>query len=175
MVSSTGHAQTVIEPRLLPLNQPQAFVASLRAPSVHADEFRLHVRDAEESDITPDVLHVCGPSGRICILGFVLPKRVCKHAVRRNLIRRVTRECLREHLKNAVDWPSTPPVLVLKLTRKLPDTFISAGSPALARHVRSSIRALLQHYTRRYVASGGTQQPGSATLGAPFGKPGVRL
>ena len=159
MVLPQDHAPAVMKTRLLPLNKPSSFLASLRAASVQTEEFRLHLREARESEVTPEALQLCGPSSRICVLGFVLPKRVCKHAVRRNLIRRVARACLHDHLKSMPGWPVTPPVLVFKLTRKLPETFTSAASPALAQYVRVRIQALLQQYARRSMSSATLPQP----------------
>jgi ribonuclease P protein component len=160
------HVLAEPETLLLPLNRPESFSASLRGPSVHAEEFRLHFRDAREPDVANEVLQSCGPAGRICVLGFVLPKRLCKHAVRRNLIRRATRDGLREHLRTVPDWPSAPPpVLVLKLTRKLPETFVSASSPALSRYVKARIQALLNLYARRGRLSATSARPGFADQG----------
>ncbi|SCC91353.1 conserved hypothetical protein [Thiomonas sp. X19] len=157
--------------RIVPLDQPQSFLASLRAPGLQAQEFRLHHRsllalEAERLGLTPPnparpdtessiagaapVRPGASPMApRCCVLGFVLPKRVCKHAVRRNLIRRHMREGLRAHLLQAPDWPLEPPVLVLKLTRKLPETFSSARSPLLGRYVRQQLQALLSQYSAR--------------------------
>ncbi len=154
--------------RIVPLDRPQSFLLSLRAPGLQAQEFRLHHRsllalEAEHLGLTsPDATRqatqpsIAGSPDagfravRGCVLGFVLPKRVCKHAVRRNLIRRHMREGLREHLLQALDWPPQPPVLVLKLTRKLPETFGSARSPRLGSYVRRQLQALLHQYSARW-------------------------
>jgi ribonuclease P protein component len=130
--------------RFLPLNRPESFVSSLRAPGVQAQEFRLHHRSLQHGDA------IQVPAGqRSCVVGFVLPKRLCRHAVRRNMIRRVAREGLRAWLRQADEWPEQPPVLVFKLTRKLPEAFTSARSPALRSHVRASVLELLQRYRER--------------------------
>ena len=168
MAHPAHHVLAERETLLLPLNRPESFLVSLRGPSLYAEEFRLHFRDAREPDVANDVLQSCDPSRRICVFGFVLPKRLCKHAVRRNLIRRVTRECLREHLRTAPDWASAPPpVLVLKLTRKLPEAFISASSPALGQYVRARIQRLLNLYARRGRPSVATARPGLSDQGPP--------
>lgn len=54
------------------------------------------------------------------------------------------REALRAHMRDATQWPVDPPVLVFRLVRALPTTFISASSPALRRHVGECARALLR-------------------------------
>jgi ribonuclease P protein component len=164
--------------RIFPLDRPQSFLASLRGAGLQEQEFRLHHRslleterqalfaqhlwqDAARSDEVIRGLTASDPSGprgacagrdaarRACVLGFVLPKRMCKHAVRRNLIRRVMREGLRKHLLQAPDWPLEPPVLVLKLSRKLPETFTSAKSRLLGIYVRQQLQALLRQYSAR--------------------------
>lgn len=164
--------------RIVPLARPSSFLASLRGPGLQVEEFRLHHRSLQETErqdlytqlsrrrsASPDALIQTLATAeykpqerfgvdatlalRACVLGFVLPKRVCKHAVRRNLIRRVMREGLRNHLLQAPDWPVEPPVLVLKLTRKLPERFSSAGSSPLGHYVRQQVQALLSQYSAR--------------------------
>lgn len=175
MAQPTHHVLAERETLLLPLSRPESFLVSLRGPSVCAEEFRLHFREAREHDVANDVLQSSDSSGRICVFGFVLPKRLCKHAVRRNLIRRVTRECLREHLRTAPLWPSAPPpVLVLKLTRKLPETFVSASSPALGRYVRARIQVLLNLYAGRGRPSVAPAMSGLSGRGLPPAQPGAR-
>ena len=131
--------------RLVPLTRPESFSASLRGQGVRGPEFYLHHRAALDADgIQP------GACTRECVLGFVVPKRLCKQAVRRNLIRRVMREALREVMRqDDLRWPSPAPVLVLKLTRKLPDSFVSASSRNLMRYVRTQIQHLLRQYHAR--------------------------
>jgi ribonuclease P protein component len=174
--SSAGLASR--EVRIFPLDRPQSFLASLRGAGLQAQEFRLHHRSLLEAErqalcsqrLWPDtarsgeIIQCLAPTEpsmsrtsclggevawRACVLGFVLPKRVCKHAVRRNLIRRIMREGLRKHLLQASDWPLEPPVLVLKLTRKLPETFASARSLPLGRHLRLQVQSLLLQYSAR--------------------------
>ena len=118
-------------------------MASLRASAVQASEFRLHRREVTVDDRIPAQVSQDPPS-RSCVVGFVVPKRYCRHAVRRNLIRRVMREALRAHIREAAQWPADPPVLVFRLVRALPASFISASSPALRRHVGESAQALLR-------------------------------
>ncbi len=141
--------------RIIPLDKPSSFLASLRGASLQEQEFRLHHRSLLEVERQALFAQSLQPSvareatWRACVLGFVLPKRVCRHAVRRNLIRRIMREGLRKHLLQAPDWPLEPPVLVLKLTRKLPETFASARSLPLGRHLRQQVQALLLQYSAR--------------------------
>ncbi len=166
--ATSGKADVeVFDVRIVALDRPQSFLDSLRAPGLQAQEFRLHHRsllalEAVRLGLTPPKSPRQCPQGapasadaglraaRCCVLGFVLPKRVCKHAVRRNLIRRHMREGLRAHLLQAPDWPLEPPVLVLKLTRKLPETFSSARSPLLGRYVRQQLQTLLRQYSVRW-------------------------
>lgn len=114
--------------RLASLHRPQSFASSLRAPALRAGELRLHFRTLVDSDqVDP---------GAACVIGFVLPKRYCKHAVRRNMIRRVFRARLRERLAELpTDIADIAPVLVLRLAERFPAEFSSADSPPLRRHV----------------------------------------
>ncbi len=140
--------------RLLAVSRPESYSASLRARWVQAGEFRLHFRDASVEDALPD------PGARpCCALGFVLPKRQCRHAARRNLIRRVAREALRDLLRKrevaqdasaAIPTPiPTPiPVLVLRLQSRLDAQWVSAQSPALRRYLRQTMSQLLADWER---------------------------
>ncbi|MBW4048783.1 MAG: ribonuclease P protein component [Proteobacteria bacterium] len=131
--------------RLVPLTRPESFSASLRGRGVRGQELYLHHRAALDADGIQ-----LGACTRECVLGFVVPKRLCKQAVRRNLIRRVMREALREVMhQDDLRWPSPTPVLVLKLTRKLPESFVSANSRNLMRYVRTQIQLLLRQYHER--------------------------
>ncbi len=135
---------------LVPLMRPESFSASLRGRGVRGQDFYLHHRMAVDADgIQP------GPWDRQCVLGFVVPKRLCKQAVRRNLIRRVMREALREVMRrDDLSWTGPTPVLVLKLTRKLPDSFVSANSRSLMQYVRTQIQQLLRQYRERTLREG---------------------
>ncbi len=132
--------------RLLAVSRPESYSASLRARWVQAGEFRLHYRDACVEDALPD------PGARpCCALGFVLPKRQCRHAARRNLIRRVAREALRDALRArgvAQDASAAVPVLVLRLQSRLGEQWVSAQSPALRRYLRQTLSQLLADWER---------------------------
>ena len=118
------------------LRQPDAFAACFAARSVQQAEFRLHFRAAPEEWNSSQI------GQPQCWLGLVIPKKFCKPAVRRNLIKRVMRQALRE-----LDLPEgtvlQAPVLMLRLTRKLPAEFRSARSAALLAYVRQAVNALL--------------------------------
>ena len=129
--------------RLIALSRPSGFMASLRAPGVQASEFRLHRREAAVDDRLPQPPSE-DPPARSCVVGFVVPKRFCRHAVRRNLVRRVMREALRAHVREAQVWPADPPVLVFRLMRALPADFVSASSPKLRQYVRECAQELLR-------------------------------
>jgi len=126
------------------LRQPEAFAASFAARYAQQAEFRLHYRAA------PAEWLVATNGPRLCWLGLVVPKKFCKPAVRRNLIKRVMRQALRE-----VSLPPTAlmqaPVLMLRLTRKLPAEFRSARSPALLAYVQQAVNALLRSWIERTV------------------------
>ena len=134
------------------LRQPDAFAACFGARYVQAAEFRLHYRPAQPGECEP------GPRGPGCCLGLVVPKKFCKSAVRRNLIKRSMRQALRE-----VDLPSgarmQAPVLMLRLTRKLPPEFDSAASAPLRRHVRDAIGAMLTGWMERGVSLAPSPEP----------------
>ena len=135
---------------LLPVSRPESYSTSLRARWVQAGEFRLHYRDASVEDALPD------PGARpCCALGFVLPKRQCRHAARRNLIRRVAREALRDLLRQravaqdvSAAIPTPMPVLVLRLQSRLDAQWVSAQSPALRRYLRQTMWQLLADWER---------------------------
>ena len=152
MVDAPHHGRREFTIRLVPLTRPESFSASLRGRGVRGQDFYLHHRMAVDADgIQP------GACSRQCVLGFVVPKRLCKQAVRRNLIRRVMREALREIMhRDDVSWPERTPVLVLKLTRKLPDAFVSANSHSLMQYVRTQIQQLLRQYHERILANAST-------------------
>ena len=128
--------------KLLALLRPESFGASLRARWVQAGEFRLHYRSASEQDALPE------PTAQVaCAVGFVLPKRQCKHAVRRNLIRRVARERLREYLRSHPREPGQAlPVLVLRLQSRLDARWRSAQSDALRRYLHQTLAQLLSEW-----------------------------
>lgn len=128
------------------LRRPQSFAASFAAPSLQSGEFRLHYRSWLAVDHAAAQVPV--PSEPALGLGLVIPKKWCKSAVRRNLIKRAVRQALREwDFPPAVQVQS--PVLLLRLTRKLPPDFRSAASPALRRYVREQIDRLLRAWARR--------------------------
>ena len=84
------------------------------------------------------------------MLGFMLPKRWCRHAVRRNLLRRVLREALREALRDAATAAAlADTALIVRLTARLPAEFVSAASPALRRHVRDAAQQLIAQLLQR--------------------------
>ncbi|MGC9161930.1 MAG: ribonuclease P protein component [Thiomonas sp.] len=126
------------------LRQPDAFAACFSAPFIQQAEFRLHFRAA------PNEWNFPQEGQPQCWLGLVVPKKFCKPAVRRNLIKRVMRQALRE-----LDLPQgavlKAPVLMLRLTRKLPAEFRSARSAALLAYVRQAVNALLASWVERTV------------------------
>ncbi|MFZ5577152.1 MAG: ribonuclease P protein component [Pseudomonadota bacterium] len=126
------------------LRQPDAFAALFAARYFQQAEFRLHYRAAPAEWLQGDAAPRC------CWLGLVIPKKFCKAAVRRNLIKRVMRQALRElHLPEFAQMQS--PVLMLRLTRKLPTDFRSARSPALLAYVQQAVNALLKAWIERTV------------------------
>ena len=128
--------------RLHPLTRPESFQAGLRAPGVQVGALRLQFRAVQACDRAPHA-----PA---CMLGFVLPKRWCRHAVRRNLLRRVLREALREALRDATTAAAlADTALIVRLTARLPAEFVSAASPALRRHVRGAARQLIAQLLQR--------------------------
>ena len=128
------------------LRQPDAFAALFAARYVQRDEFRLHYR------AVPGEWDGTASTASRCWLGLVIPKKFCKAAVRRNLIKRVMRQALRDlHLPEAAQMQA--PVLMLRLTRKLPTDFRSARSPALLAYVQQAVNALLQAWIERTVIS----------------------
>ncbi len=128
--------------RLLALSRPQSFAASLRARWVQAGEFRLHYRSAVADDALPE------PTPQdACAVGFVLPRRQCRHAARRNLIRRIARERIRAHLQ-VHGGDARLPVLVLRQQSRLDATWISAQSPALRRYLHDTVQRLLDDWER---------------------------
>jgi len=130
--------------QLAMLRQPDAFAACFAARFVQRAEFRLHYRPAPAGWGRPDAV------AQTCWLGLVIPKKLCKAAVRRNLIKRVMRQSLRQ-LQLPVSAVMRAPVLMLRLTRKLPADFRSARSPALLAYVRQVVNALLQDWIDRTV------------------------
>ena len=152
--------------RLQALLRPESFGASLRARWVQAGEFRLHYRSASEQDALPE------PTAQLaCAVGFVLPKRQCKHAARRNLIRRVARERLRAHMLAHPREPGQAlPVLVLRLHSRLDARWRSAQSDALRRYLHQTLGLLLSEWEAKRHARGQTQA--SAGLPATDAAPG---
>lgn len=126
------------------LRQPEAFAACFAARYAQQAEFRLHYRAA------PVELGAPLPGARQCWLGLVIPKKFCKPAVRRNLIKRVMRQALRELCLPAPAVLQAP-ILMLRLTRKLPAEFRSARSPALLAYVQQVVNALLKSWIERTV------------------------
>jgi ribonuclease P protein component len=126
------------------LRQPEAFAACFVARYAQQAEFRLHYRAISAE------LSAAGFGPEQCWLGLVIPKKFCKPAVRRNLIKRVMRQALRElHLPTGAK--SQAPVLMLRLTRNLPTEFRSARSPALLAYVQQAVNALLKSWVERTV------------------------
>ena len=132
------------------LREPEAFSACFGARYVQAAEFRLHYRSAAAGECET------GSGDPVCCLGLVVPKKLCKPAVRRNLIKRAMRQALRE-----VEIPAgaqlRAPVLMLRLSRKFPPDFHSAASEPLRRHVQDSIATLLAGWIERGVVKGMSQ------------------
>jgi ribonuclease P protein component len=126
------------------LRQPEAFAASFAARYAQQAEFRLHYRAA------PTEWLGATSAPRLCWLGLVIPKKFCKPAVRRNLIKRVMRQALRELALPPLAVMQAP-VLMLRLTRKLPADFRSARSPALLAYVQQAVNALLRSWIERAV------------------------
>jgi ribonuclease P protein component len=126
------------------LRQPRAFAACFSARYFQQAEFRLHYCTALESST---VQHGAAPQ---CWLGLVIPKKFCKPAVRRNLIKRVIRQALRD-LQLPAEARLQAPVLMFRLTHKLPVHFRSARSAALLDHVRHAVDALLAMWLERTV------------------------
>ncbi len=136
---------------LLSLTRPESFQAGLRAPGVQVDALRVQYRALRDIDRAP--------GQPACMVGFVLPKRLCRAAVRRNLIRRVMRAVLRDALR---DPPTARALggraLIVRLTDRLPPQFVSAASPALRAYLRVSAQQLLQLLLRRGGSSGAAQR-----------------
>jgi ribonuclease P protein component len=140
MSRNDGEANAPVH--LLALLRPESFGASLRARWVQAGEFRLHYRGASEQDALIE-----STAQAACAVGFVLPKRQCKHAARRNLIRRIARERFRAHLGEHPRQPGQPlPVLVLRLQAKLDPRWRSAQSKALREYLHQTIGRLLAEW-----------------------------
>ncbi len=142
------------------LRRPDSFAASFAAPSVQSAEFRLHYRGWLAVD--REAALAAASSEPALGLGLVIPKKWCKPAVRRNLIKRAMRQVLREW-----DFPTgaqvQSPVLMLRLTCRLPADFRSAASPALRQYVRQQLQGLLRAWERRAVVL--APQALSATVG----------
>ncbi|MGE0073071.1 MAG: ribonuclease P protein component [Thiomonas sp.] len=130
--------------QLAMLRQPDAFAACFASRYVQYAEFRLHYRPAPAEWSSLDAV------AQTCWLGLVIPKKFCKAAVRRNLIKRVMRQSLRQ-LQLPGSAVMRAPVLMLRLTRSLPADFHSASSPALLAYVRQAVNALLQDWIERTV------------------------
>lgn len=140
--------------KLLALLRPESFGASLRARWVQAGEFRLHYRELSPEDRLPEAT-----AQAACAVGFVLPKRLCKQAARRNLIRRVARERLRAHLGEQLgeqlrEHARAPgqalPVLVLRLQARLDPSWRSAQSEPLRRYLHETMARLLAQWSERW-------------------------
>ncbi|OZB49980.1 MAG: ribosomal protein S5 domain 2-like protein [Thiomonas sp. 15-63-373] len=131
------------------LRQPEAFAAMFAARYAQQAEFRLHYR-AAPTEWVPDAAPASAQPR--CWLGLVIPKKFCKPkpAVRRNLIKRVMRQALRE-LRLPSEAQLQAPVLMLRLTRKLPAEFRSARSPVLLAYVQQAVNALLKSWIERTV------------------------
>lgn len=130
--------------RIEMMRQPDAFAGTFAARYAQQAEFRLYYRAA------PTDWRSAVPDRQACWLGLVIPKKFCKPAVRRNLIKRVMRQALRElRLPSAASLQA--PVLMLRLTRKLPAEFRSARSPALLAYVQQAVNALLRAWIERTV------------------------
>ncbi len=155
--------------KLLALLRPESFGASLRARWVQAGEFRLHYRSASEQDALSE------PTAQVaCAVGFVLPKRQCKHAARRNLIRRVARERLRAHLLSHPREPGQElPVLVLRLQTRLDARWRSAQSDALRRYLHQTLEQLLGAWEAK--RPGRQQGQGSEAPRAADAAPGQQV
>ncbi|MBK9624703.1 MAG: ribonuclease P protein component [Rhodocyclaceae bacterium] len=82
-------------------------------------------------------LHQAPSPNGVARLGLVLPKRIAKQAVTRNLIRRQAREAFRH---NASVLPALD--VVLRLTRSLNE--LKLGRAAQKKKYRAEIEALLQ-------------------------------
>lgn len=80
------------------------------------------------------------PTG-VARLGLVLPKRLARHAVTRNLIRRQAREVFRSQ---AAMLPATD--LVLRLTRSLKEVSLDCASQK--KMFRAEIEALLKRINK---------------------------
>lgn len=129
------------------LRQPEAFAAMFAARYAQQAEFRLHYRAAPTEWVQDAAPASAQPR---CWLGLVIPKKFCKPAVRRNLIKRVMRQALRE-LRLPSEAQLQAPVLMLRLTRKLPAEFRSARSPVLLAYVQQAVNALLKSWIERTV------------------------
>ena len=131
------------------LRQPEAFAACFAARYAQYGEFRLHYRaafpEAVPSSSRPAQQE---PRRQVCWLGLVVPKKFCKPAVRRNLIKRTMRQALRD-LRLPETGVLQAPVLMLRLTRKLPAEFHSARSSVLAKYVGDAVNALVTAWIER--------------------------
>ena len=161
---SRNHDEANAPVHLLALLRPESFGASLRARWVQAGEFRLHYRSASEHDALTE------PTAQAaCAVGFVLPKRQCRHAARRNLIRRIARERFRAHLRAHPRQPGQPlPVLVLRLQAKLDPRWRSAQSDALREYLHQAIGRLLSEWEpKRQRAAAQEAGGGQASSSSP--------
>lgn len=93
--------------------------------------FMLHQRPAEAADPVPPTR---------ARLGIVIPKKLLKTAVHRNLIKRLARECFRGM---ATRLP--PADLVVRLARKIDP----AAGPLDRRAIAADLRTLLERFARR--------------------------
>ena len=147
--------------RLLPLSRPESFAVSLRSRWVQAGELRLHFRVANPADALP-------PAGTLpaCALGFVLSRKQCRHAARRNLIRRIARERVRAHLRRH-PRPAEPeaaalPVLVLRLQRRFDAQWRSQQSQPLRRYLQGLLEQLLGQWEQSRRPSEGAHRRAEA-------------
>ena len=147
--------------RLLPLSRPESFAVSLRSRWVQAGELRLHFRFANPADALPstDTLPACA-------LGFVLSRKQCRHAARRNLIRRIARERVRAHLRRhprpGVADAASLPVLVLRLQRRLDAQWTSQQSLPLRRYLHGLLEQLLGQWEQSRQPSEGARRRADA-------------
>ncbi len=136
-----GRADAPTRLRLLTLRRPDQFSACFAARWVQHAEFRLHYRGALPDEVGDTMIGACW-------LGLVVPKKFCKSAVRRNLIKRAMRQALRD-LRLPQSSGLRAPVVMLRLMRKLPGEFRSARSPALARYVHTAVNAMVAEWVQR--------------------------
>lgn len=132
------------------------------APKARSAHFAAHhasgpprrSRRPASEDVEPKLSTGCAEDGHILVdkprvvdlwAGFVIPKRLARRAVTRQLIKRQMREALRRHASTLA-----PGLWVLRLRAGFDRaTYVSAASAALRAAARTELDALLASASRR--------------------------